>query len=157
MFLCGDFSLYLSFLLCGEQLMTSITSTYEGDLRCRAEHGPSGAILFTDAPLDNQGKGESFSPTDLMAASLGSCMMTIMGIFAQRHGIVLNGMTATTTKGMSADLPRRIVSLRTTLSVPIAENHPSRKALEHAALDCPVHHSLSADIDAAIEFKWIGS
>ena len=70
--------------------MVTLTSTYEGGLRCRAEHGPSGTTLLTDAPTDNHGKGESFSPTDLVAAALGACMMTIMGIVAERHGIDLD-------------------------------------------------------------------
>ena len=80
--------------------MVNLTTTYEGGLRCRAVHGPSGTTLITDAPVDNHGKGESFSPTDLVATALGACMMTIMGIVAERHGIDLAGMKAETTKAL---------------------------------------------------------
>jgi len=98
--------------------MVKLTTTYEGGLRCRATHGPSGTTLITDAPVDNHGKGESFSPTDLVATALGACMMTIMGIAAERHGLNLVGMKAETVKEMSKDLPRRIASLRTRLTIP---------------------------------------
>ncbi len=137
--------------------MVSLTTTYEGQLRCRAEHGPSHTTLITDAPVDNQGKGESFSPTDLVGVALGSCMMTIMGIAAQRHGIELVGMQAETVKEMSKDSPRRIASLRTRLTIPLPADHPQRSLLEQAAHACPVHKSLSPEIDAAIEFVWAGS
>jgi putative redox protein len=136
--------------------MVKITSTYEGGLRCRAVHGPSGTTLVTDAPVDNHGKGESFSPTDLVATALGACMMTIMGIVAERHGLDLTGMTAETVKEMSSEPPRRIVGLRTRLSVPLPADHPRRAALEQAAHTCPVHGSLRPDIDATIEFVWNG-
>ena len=136
--------------------MVRIDTRYEGGLRCRATHGPSGTTLVTDAPVDNHGKGESFSPTDLVAAALGACMMTIMGIFADRHGIDLAGMTAETVKEMSAAPPRRIAALRTRLTIPLPADHPQRQALEQAAHACPVHKSLNPDIDAAIEFVWVG-
>ena len=136
--------------------MVTLTSTYEGGLRCRAVHAPSGTILLTDAPVDNHGRGESFSPTDLVAAALGACMMTIMGIVAERHALDLAGMKAETTKGMSAEPPRRIVSLRTRIIVPLPADHPQRERLEKAALTCPVHESLAAGIDAAVEFVWTG-
>ncbi|NCY02003.1 MAG: OsmC family peroxiredoxin [Planctomycetia bacterium] len=134
--------------------MVSLTSTYEGGLRCRAVHGPSGATLVTDAPVDNHGKGESFSPTDLVATALGACMMTIMGIVAERHGLDLAGMRAETVKQMSTDAPRRITGLRTTLTIPLPADHPQRQLLEQAARTCPVHASLSPAIDAGIEFVW---
>jgi len=136
--------------------MVTISTRYEGGLRCRASHGPSGTTLLTDAPVDNHGKGESFSPTDLVATGLGACMMTIMGIFAERHGIDLTGMTAETVKEMSAQPPRRIASLRTRLTLPLPADHPQRQALEQAAQACPVHRSLHPDIDAPIEFVWAG-
>ena len=136
--------------------MVRLTSTYEGGLRCRATHGPSGTTLITDAPVDNHGKGESFSPTDLVATALGACMMTIMGIAAERHGLNLVGMKAETVKEMSKDLPRRIASLRTRLTIPLPADHPQRALLEQAANTCPVHKSLSSEIDAAIEFVWTG-
>jgi putative redox protein len=136
--------------------MVRVTSTYEGGLRCRAVHGPSGGALVTDAPVDNHGRGESFSPTDLVATALGTCMMTIMGIAADRHGIDLAGMTAETTKEMSADPPRRIAGLRTRITVPLPPDHPQRSLLEQAALGCPVHRSLDTGIDATVEFVWRG-
>lgn len=136
--------------------MVSLTSTYEGGLRCRAVHGPSGTSIVTDAPVDNHGRGESFSPTDLVATALGACMMTIVGIVAERHGIDVTGMKAETVKEMTTQPPRRIASLRTRLTMPLAADHPQRTLLEQAALTCPVHKSLHADIDAAIEFVWAG-
>ena len=136
--------------------MVRITSTYEGGLRCRAVHGPSGTTLTTDAPVDNHGKGESFSPTDLVATALGACMMTVMGIVAERHGVDLAGMRAETVKEMTTAPPRRIAALRTTLTIPLPADHPQRQLLEQAAHACPVHKSLHPEIDAAIEFVWTG-
>jgi uncharacterized OsmC-like protein len=121
-----------------------------------ARHGPSGSTLVTDAPVDNHGKGESFSPTDLLAAALPACMMTIMGIVAAREGIDLRGMTATTTKVMSTDAPRRIASLHTNITLPIAADHPHRGKLEQAAHTCPVHKSLRESIEADVTFMYQG-
>ena len=134
--------------------MVEITVRYEGELRCSARHGPSGTMLLTDAPIDNHGKGESFSPTDLLAAALPACMMTIMGIVADREAIDLRGMTATTHKVMSTDAPRRIASLRTVITLPIAADHAHRAKLEQAAHTCPVHKSLRETIDASVEFVY---
>ncbi|NBS79801.1 OsmC family peroxiredoxin, partial [bacterium] len=92
--------------------MVKISVRYEGQLHCQAVHGPSGTKLATDAPVDNEGRGESFSPTDLVATALAACMATIMGIAAKRHSITLEGMTIETSKEMSTDTPRRIVSLK---------------------------------------------
>ena len=89
--------------------MVTITGEYEGELHCRAQHGPSGSGLVTDAPRDNQGRGEAFSPTDLVATAFGTCILTTMAIAARKHGLELKGMRFETTKEMSADLPRRIV------------------------------------------------
>ena len=136
--------------------MVKITTTYEGGLRCRATHGPSGTTLVTDAPVDNHGRGESFSPTDLVATALGACMMTIMGIAAERHAIDLKGMTVETTKEMTSAPPRRIASLRTTLTIPLPPDHPHRQLLEQAAHTCPVHKSIHPEIAAPIEFVWTG-
>ena len=136
--------------------MVKVSSIYEGGLRCRAAHGPSGTTLLTDAPVDNHGKGESFSPTDLVATALGACMMTVMGIVAERHGVDLAGMTAETEKVMTAQPPRRIASLRTRITIPLPADHAQRQALEQAAHACPVHKSLHPDIDAALEFVWAG-
>jgi uncharacterized OsmC-like protein len=136
--------------------MVTLSSVYEGGLRCRGTHGPSGTTLVTDAPVDNHGKGESFSPTDLVATALGACMMTILGIVAERHGLDVVGMKAETVKEMTQTPPRRIASLRTRLTIPLPADHPRRAALEEAAHTCPVHKSLHPDIDAAIEFIWAG-
>ena len=136
--------------------MVAITMRYEGELRCLAEHGPSGSKITTDAPVDNHGKGEAFSPTDLVGAALGTCIMTIMGIVADRHGLELRGMSARTEKVMTTEGLRRIKSLRTVLTIPLPADHPNRQILENAAHACPVHKSLHPDIDATIEFVWAG-
>jgi uncharacterized OsmC-like protein len=137
--------------------LVKISVSYEGQLHCSALHGPSGAKLGTDAPVDNEGKGESFSPTDLVATALATCMATIMGISAKRHAVKLEGMTIETTKEMSADTPRRIVALKSKIIIPLPENHPQRKLLEAAALGCPVHHSLGPQIAKPVEFVWQSS
>lgn len=136
--------------------MVTITMRYDGELRSTAEHGPSGSTIITDAPVDNHGKGEAFSPTDLVGAALGTCMMTIIGIVAARHGLEVRGMSARTEKVMTTEGPRRIKSLRTVLAIPLPPDHPQRAMLENAAHTCPVHKSLHPDIDAPIEFVWQG-
>jgi len=136
--------------------MVEITINYEGDLHCRNTHAPSGTILSTDAPVDNNGRGESFSPTDLMATALGSCLATIMGIVAKNKDISLEGMTITVGKHMSEDLPRRISKLEVKIEIPQSSDHPARKVLEAAALTCPVHQSIHPDIEVPIEWAWIG-
>jgi putative redox protein len=137
--------------------MVNIVIQYQGDLRCVATHGPSEKQLTTDAPVDNQGKGESFSPTDLVATGLGTCMATIMGIFAKRHEIDLAAMKIKVSKVMSTDAPRRIAELITEIHVPLPRSHPQREALERAALTCPVHHSLHPDIKKPVTFHWMES
>ncbi len=136
--------------------MVEINARYEGQLRCHATHGPSKSTILTDAPVDNHGRGEAFSPTDLVATALQTCMMTIMGIYAERHGVDLRGMTARTEKVMTKEGPRRIASLRTVVTLPIAAGHPQRAALENAAHACPVHKSLHPDVSAPIEFVYTG-
>ncbi len=134
--------------------MVQIDVEYQGDLRCKARHVPSGRELLTDAPVDNQGKGESFSPTDLVATALATCMATIMGIFAQRHEIDLRGMKLSVTKEMATGSPRRIARLTVDIWVPCPANHPQQEALQRAALTCPVHHSLHPEIDKPVVFHW---
>lgn len=134
--------------------MVEIQVDYEGQLRCSAKHGPSGCELKTDAPVDNEGKGESFSPTDLVATALGTCVGTIMGIYARRHDLDLSGMKIRVEKHMSADAPRRIVGLPVTIEVPIALDDRHRKSIEEAALHCPVHNSIRGDIDAPLVFQY---
>lgn len=115
--------------------MVKTKTTYEGGLHCSMVHEPSGATLSTDAPVDNNGKGESFSPTDLVGAALAGCMSTIMGIVAERKGINLEGMTVEVAKHMNAD-PRRIGKLEVVITVPLPSDYPDRKLLEQAALSC---------------------
>lgn len=136
--------------------MVKIQINYEGDLHCSATHGPSGKSLETDAPVDNQGRGESFSPTDLVATALGTCMATLMGIVARRHELDLAGLKVEVTKEMSTDTPRRIARLTTTIRVPLPPDHPQRILLENAALTCPVHHSLHPEVDKPVDFQWVG-
>jgi putative redox protein len=109
--------------------------------------------LQTDAPIDNQGKGESFSPTDLLATALGTCMMTTMGIYAKRHNIDLKGAMVRVEKHMS-DNPRRIGKLIVEFKIPIKPDEKQRQALENAALTCPVHKSLDPEIEIPIHFHY---
>jgi putative redox protein len=134
--------------------MVVIQLEYEGDLHCKAVHGPSGTELSTDAPKDNQGRGESFSPTDLVATALGSCMLTIMGITARTLSIDITGATASVEKEMTTSPPRRIASLRVKIHVPQAISPDNQQKLERAAHACPVHKSLHPDIQTPIEFTW---
>ncbi len=136
--------------------MVNISIRYEGALRCAATHGPSGQTLFTDAPVDNHGRGESFSPTDLVATALGTCMATSMGIVSERHTIDLAGMKIEVTKEMTKEAPRRIARLVTVIDVPLPADHPDRDLLERAALTCPVHQSLHPEIEKPLDFRWVG-
>ena len=132
--------------------MVEIDAVYEGNLRCRLTHGPSGQQLITDAPKDNQGEGAAFSPTDLVAAALSSCMLTVMGIVAKRHGIDLTGTTAHVVKEMVNTPERRIGRLEVTVTFPRSYPDEQRALLERAALACPVHHSLHPEIAAPVQF-----
>jgi putative redox protein len=113
--------------------MVNICIEYTGDLHCDAVHGPSHAKIATDAPTDNKGKGEAFSPTDLVATALGTCMSTILAMAAQEHGLDVKGMTVNVSKEMS-----------------------KRALLENAALNCPVHKSLPPEIERPTKFFWEG-
>jgi putative redox protein len=134
--------------------MVEIKLTYEGDLHCNAIHLPSGNTLVTDAPLDNNGRGQAFSPTDLVATALGSCMATVIGIVARRKELPVEGMTVNVRKIMSDDLPRRIHRLELDLRIPLPDSHPDRKLLESAANGCPVHHSIHPDIEVVMNWFW---
>jgi uncharacterized OsmC-like protein len=136
--------------------MVKISGEYQGDLHCLAIHEPSANTLATDAPKDNQGRGEAFSPTDLTATSLATCIATTMAIVARRHGVELSGLKFEVTKEMSADAPRRIVRLSTQLWLPIARTEEMAKLLEYAAHHCPVHQSLHPQIDKPVVFHWKG-
>ncbi len=134
--------------------MVNISIRYLGDLQCEATHGPSGKTLCTDAPKDNQGKGECFSPTDLVATALGTCIGTILGLQARTLGLSLNGMLIEVTKEMSVDPPRRIVRLPVVLHMPVGIEDKYRMVFVRAAATCPVHHSLHPDIESPMEFIW---
>lgn len=132
--------------------MTS-TVTYLGELRTQCEHLKSKNTFITDAPVDNQGKGEAFSPTDTVATALGSCMLTIIGIKARDLGIDIKGTTAGVTKTMAAD-PRRISGIEVVLKFPASFEEKHRKILERAAKTCPVLYSLHPDIVLDISFQY---
>jgi len=124
---------------------------YKGELRTEAVHLKSGKTIITDAPIDNQGKGEAFSPTDLVATALGSCMITIMGIVAEREGITLDGTTAEVEKVMATG-PRRIGEVKIKIKFIQKLNRDQRDKLERAAKSCPVSGSLSENLKETVEF-----
>jgi uncharacterized OsmC-like protein len=134
--------------------MVKITGEYEGDLHCRATHGPSKRTLETDAPVDNQGRGEAFSPTDLVATALGTCILTTMAIAARRLGLDLKGARFEVTKEMSTDVPRRIARLATQIWLPVPRSADRDGVLERAARTCPVHESLHPSIDGPVVLHW---
>ena len=134
--------------------MVAITMIYEGDLHCRVQHGPSSATLATDAPKDNHGLGESFSATDLVASALGSCILTIMAIAANRLGIGLEGTTAHVEKTMVNAPTRRIGQLAVRINIPHSIDPEAQTKLERAAKACPVHKSLHPDVKVPMEFVW---
>ncbi|MBT6843934.1 MAG: OsmC family protein [Candidatus Melainabacteria bacterium] len=131
------------------------TGKYLGNLRVQLKHGPSKSTIETDAPVDNNGKGEKFSPTDMLASSLAACMLTIMGIVAQRDEIDLSEVTFNTRKDMTTDSPRRVSKISVEFHLPATLEQKQRIKLENAAKTCPVHHSLHPDIEQEIEFKYL--
>lgn len=137
--------------------MTQVTVRYLGDLHCEATHGPSGSRLLTDAPVDNQGKGEAFSPTDLVGTALGTCILTIMGIMARRNDWDLSDTTAKVTKEMASAPLRRIARLAVHIHVPHDLPLEARQKLEAGAHTCPVHKSLHPDIEAPLTFSYGGA
>ena len=136
--------------------MPTVKTIYLGDLRTEATHVQSGTTILTDAPTDNNGKGEAFSPTDLVAAALGSCMMTIMGIVARRDGIELQNSQMEITKIMTAEPPRKIdkIEVKLTMITPVAISNADKAKLERAAHTCPVALSLHPNIQQIITFDW---
>ncbi len=134
--------------------MVPFTITYHGELRCHAVHGPSQVELLTDPPLDNQGKGESFSPTDLVATGFGTCMLTIMGIVARRDGIDLTGTMIAVEKHMTAAPPRKIARLVARFTMPKTVPPEAMAKLEAAARSCPVALSLHPEIEQDVSFAW---
>jgi putative redox protein len=133
--------------------MVQIDIVYEGGLHTHATHKPSGATLSTDAPVDNNGRGEAFSPTDLLATALGTCMLTIMGMVAARENVALEGARVRVEKHMTQTPPRRVAKLNVIFDLPDATDVQRRK-LENAAHTCPVHHSLHPDVVIDIIFNW---
>jgi putative redox protein len=134
--------------------MVEIDVVYKGKLRCDAVHEPSSTHLLTDAPKDNMGEGASFSPTDLLATALGTCMMTIMGIVALREPLDLSGSKVHVTKEMSASPPRRIAKLTVEFDIPVPTTEVQRTKLQNAAMTCPVHKSLHPDVQVDVKFNW---
>jgi putative redox protein len=131
-------------------MVKSIT-TYLGEKHCSIMHEPSSAVIDTDAPKDNNGRGESFSPTDLVGAALASCILTTMAIVAERDNIVIKGSKAEVEKEMAAN-PRTIGALHVKITLPKAIPEDYRRKLEHIAHTCPVHRSLHPDMRKLIEF-----
>jgi uncharacterized OsmC-like protein len=134
-------------------MAVEITGKYVGNLKTEITHGPSGAVIHTAAPIDNNGDGSSFSPTDLVAAALGACMVTILAILATRHGWNLDGSHWRIEKHMNAE-PRRIGRLPIEIHLPAGLGERERTTLERAALACPVHRSLDHDIEIPVEFVY---
>ncbi len=137
-------------------MAVEIQAIYMGKLGCKANHGPSGTTLQTDAPVDNGGNGASFSPTDLVATALGSCVLTILGLVSERHGVDLTGAEVRVSKEMISQPTRRIGALRCQVRIPAhaVSDGAMRTRLETAARKCPVHQSLHPDIEAPIEFVY---
>ena len=132
--------------------MVKISLEYTGGLHCVATHGPSGRSLETDAPVDNHGRGESFSPTDLVATALGACMATVMGIYAEARGMDLTGMQIAVSKEKTQTPPRRIARITTEIRLPAGIKKDP--ALERAALTCPVHASLHPEVEKPVTFHY---
>jgi len=127
--------------------------TYLGNLRTESVHLKSGDSFITDAPLDNNGKGEAFSPTDTVATGLASCMLTVMGIKARDLDVDLSGSTAEVTKIMASS-PRRISKITVVLNFSCNPDDKAKKILERTANTCPVHYSLHPDIEKDVTFNW---
>ncbi len=134
--------------------MATSKVTYTGKLRTTNEHLRSGDIFVTDAPVDNNGLGEAFSPTDTVATGLASCMLTVMGIKSRTINANIENATAEVTKHMGTN-PRRITKIEVVLSLPADVEEKERKILKNTAMTCPVHHSLHPDIEKIITFNWV--
>ena len=132
--------------------MPTVSCRYRGELRCEATHHGSGAVLITDAPIDNAGKGEEFSPTDLLATSVATCMLTIMGITAKSRNWSIEGSTADVEKQMTQSGPRRVEKLRVHLKLPQQLSNEQRSLLQRVAEQCPVKRSLDPSIQ--LELIW---
>lgn len=133
--------------------MVTMKVLYQGEKHCLLTHGPSGSTIETDAPKDNNGKGERFSPTDLVGAALASCVLTTMAIVAERDGVPFAGASAEVEKHMVAD-PRRIGALPLRITLPASLSPEQRKKLEYIATHCPVHASLHPDLKIDVKFSY---
>jgi putative redox protein len=133
--------------------MVEITGIYEGKKHCRMTHEPSKSVIHSDAPVDHDGMGEAFSPTDLVAAALGCCMLTVMGIYADKNNLDIKGSTVRVLKEMNTS-PRRIASLTVELTLPSYLNETERKTLENVSKTCPVKYSLHPDILIPVTFSY---
>jgi len=134
--------------------MVEMKIAYTGQLRCTAEHGPSQVVLQTDAPVDNMGRGETFSPTDLLATALGTCILTTMAIVARRASIELDGASVTVEKEMISLPSRRVGKLSVEVHIPLDLAEDQRALIESAGRNCPVYKSLHPDIDMPAQFRW---
>ena len=134
--------------------MVPFTIIYRGDLRCEATHGPSGTRIITDAPVDNHGKGEAFSPTDLLVTSLATCMATTMAIVAKRDALKFEGLTVAAEKHMSAAPPRKVSRAVLRFAMPAGVPQERRAVLERAAHTCPVGLSLHPDVKVEVSFTY---
>ena len=134
--------------------MVKIEIEHTGCLHSEALHTESGTRIHTDAPSDNGGKGESFSPTDLLATALGTCMTTTMDLYAKKNGFSIDGAKAVVLKHMVSQPSRRVGRLDVVVDMPLSSSHPEREALERAALNCPVAKSLSPEIQIPVSFSW---
>lgn len=135
--------------------MVTIDILYKGNLHCQATHGPSGNELETDAPVDNRGKGEGFSPTDLLATATGVCGMTIMGIVAMDEGINIKNSKVKVEKIMSSNTPRRVVQLNIVFDMVSTIHKDKRTILENSVENSPVMKSIHPDINVNLYFNYV--
>jgi putative redox protein len=136
-------------------MSVTVDVVYDGNLECTLTHGPSGDRMTTDAPVDNRGRGIRFSPTDLVGAAMGSCMLTVMGIVARDRGYDMDGATARIVKDMGAEPRRHIAKLTVDITLPAALDVKARTILERTALTCPVHASLGPLTQVVLNFHYV--
>lgn len=134
--------------------MVKMTAVYAGHKHCQAKHEPSGSTLETDAPKDNQGRGEKFSPTDLVATALGTCILTTIAIFAEKDGVNVTGSRMTVEKEMTPP-PRKIASLKTVIEMPSSISEDYREKIRAFAENCPVKKSLHPDVQVPVEIRYV--
>jgi uncharacterized OsmC-like protein len=134
--------------------MVKMSAVYLGEKHCQAKHEPSQSLIETDAPKDNQGRGASFSPTDLLATALGTCVLTTIAIFAEKEGLDIKGASMRTEKVMASQ-PRRVASLKTLICLPKTLTAEQRFRFEEIGLNCPVKLSLHSEIDAEIQYEYV--